>query len=145
MSWLLYQQVFSVAIYPSSRLYYWWTSYFIWKKLCEGTYLFPININSRFSFLQKNKSINKIVSLRKIINGNVKVVCYDSKDVVPLFLRSILQNCYNTFSLLHIPIKEHYIIMDENNLREGIKFDRYVSIGTQDTTYDYNDEFWDSI
>ena len=35
--------------------------------------------------------------------------------------------------------------MDENNLIEVIELERYVSIGTQDTTYDYNDEFWDSI
>ena len=48
-------------------------------------------------------------------------------------------------SPLHIPIKEHYIIMDENNRRESIEFKISVSIGTQDTTYDYNDEFWDSI
>ena len=35
--------------------------------------------------------------------------------------------------------------MDESNQRDGIEFYRYFSIGTQDTTYDYNDEFWDSI
>ena len=42
-------------------------------------------------------------------------------------------------------MKYHDIIMDEKNRIEGIKFDRSVSIGAQDTTYDYNDEFWDSI
>ena len=42
-------------------------------------------------------------------------------------------------------MKEHNIIIDENNRREGIEFDRSVSIGTQYTTYDYHDEFWDSI
>ena len=35
--------------------------------------------------------------------------------------------------------------MDENSQRESIESDISVSIGTQDTTYDYNDEFWDSI
>ena len=42
-------------------------------------------------------------------------------------------------------MKEYYIIMDEKNRIEGIEYDRYVSIGAQDNTYDYNDEFWDSI
>ena len=36
-------------------------------------------------------------------------------------------------------------IMDENNQRKIIAFERFVSIGTQDNTYYYNDEFWDSI
>ena len=35
--------------------------------------------------------------------------------------------------------------MDENNRRERIEFEISVSIGTQDTTYDYSNEFWDSI
>ena len=42
-------------------------------------------------------------------------------------------------------MKEYDNIMDENNQIESIEFDISVSIGTQDTTYDYNDEFWDSI
>ena len=42
-------------------------------------------------------------------------------------------------------MKEHDNIMDENNRRESIEFYRSVSMGTQDTTYDYNKEFWDSI
>ena len=42
-------------------------------------------------------------------------------------------------------MKEYDHIMVKNNLRERIGFERSVSIGTQDTTYDYNDEFWDSI
>ena len=40
-------------------------------------------------------------------------------------------------------MKEHDIIMDENNQGEGIEFEIYVSIGKKDTTYDYNDVFWD--
>ena len=113
--------------------------------VCEVTYLFPININYRYYFLQRSKSINIFFSLRTIINGNVNVICYDWKDVVTQCLRSISQNDYNTLSPLHIPMKEHGIIMDEKNRREGIEFEISVSIGTQDTTYDYNDEFWDSI
>ena len=35
--------------------------------------------------------------------------------------------------------------MAENNQRESIEFDILVSIGTKDTTFDYSDEFWDSI
>ena len=47
------------------------------EMLCEGTYFFPININYHYYVLQKTKSINTIVSLRKIINGNSNVICYD--------------------------------------------------------------------
>ena len=42
-------------------------------------------------------------------------------------------------------MKENDIIMDEKNPKEGKQFERYVSIVTQGTTYDYNDYFWDSI
>ena len=42
-------------------------------------------------------------------------------------------------------MKEHDNIMDENNRIEIIEFETSVTIGTQDTPYDYNDEFWDSI
>ena len=42
-------------------------------------------------------------------------------------------------------MKEHNNILYENNQRESIEFYRSFSIGTQDTTYDCNDEFWDSI
>ena len=55
----------------------------------EGNYFFPININSRYYVLQRNKSINIIYYLRKIINFNVKVICYDCNDVVPQWLRSV--------------------------------------------------------
>ena len=46
---------------------------------------------------------------------------------------------------LHVPMKEHDSITDEPNQRESIESYISVSIGTQDTTYDYNDEFLDSI
>ena len=42
-------------------------------------------------------------------------------------------------------MKEHDNITDGNNRREIIEFEISVSIGTQDSTYDYNDEFWDPI
>ena len=35
--------------------------------------------------------------------------------------------------------------MDEKNQRESIEFDRSFSMGIQDNTYAYNDEFWYSI
>ena len=47
------------------------------EMVCEVNYVFTININSHYYVLQKIKSINTIVSLRKIINGNVSVICYD--------------------------------------------------------------------
>ena len=89
--------------------------------------------------------MNTIFSLRKIINGDVNVICYDWNDVVPPCLRSISQSDYNTLSPIHIPTKEYDIIMDEKNRREGTELEISVSIGTQDTTYDYNDGFWGSI
>ena len=56
--------------------------YFV-EMIFEGTYLFPTNVNSRYYDLQRTKSINTIVSLRKIINSNVNVICYYSKYVLP--------------------------------------------------------------
>ena len=88
--------------------------------------------------------MNKIVYLRKIINGNANILCYDWNDVVPQCLRSLSQSDYNNLSTLNIPTKENDNIIDEKHRREFKEFDKSVSIGTQDT-YDYNDEFWDSI
>ena len=102
--------------------------------LWEGTYFLPININYQYYVLQK-KIINKNISFRTTINGNVKVICYDWNDVVPQCLRSISHNDYNTLSPLHTPMKEHDIIMGENNRIKVIEFDIPVSIRTQDTTY----------
>ena len=42
-------------------------------------------------------------------------------------------------------MKEYYNIIDENNRRESIEFERSVLIETGDNTHDYNDKFWDSI
>ena len=42
-------------------------------------------------------------------------------------------------------MKEHDKIMDENNRIDSIEFDRSFLIVIQDTTYDYNCGFWDSI
>ena len=42
-------------------------------------------------------------------------------------------------------MKENDNIMDEENWRKSAEFYRSVSIGTQNTTYDYNDESCDSI
>ena len=85
------------------------------KFACEGTYFFQISNNSRYYVLQKNKSMNTVFSLRKIINGNVNDICHDLYDVVPQILRYISKNDYNNLSPLHIPMKEHNIIMDEND------------------------------
>ena len=100
--------------------------------VCEGTSLL---------FFTKNKSNKKIASLRKIINGNINVICYDLKGVVPPCLRSITHNDYSTISPLRVRTEEHDNIMYKNNKIEGIEF----SIGMQYTTCDYNDEFWDYI
>ena len=42
-------------------------------------------------------------------------------------------------------MKERDNIVDENNQRESIEFEISVLIGTQDSTYGYNDGFWNSI
>ena len=75
------------------------------EMVCKGTYFFPININHHYHSLQGTKYINTILSLKTIINVNVNVICYDSKDVVLTCLRSISNNYYNDFSPLHFPIK----------------------------------------
>ena len=42
-------------------------------------------------------------------------------------------------------MKENDNIPYEKNQGESTEFERSVSIGIQDTTYDNNDEFWYSI
>ena len=87
-------------------------------------------------FYKERKNINRIISLRKITNDNVNVICYNSKYVVTQFLRYTTQNDYNTLSPLHISTKDHDNIIDENNRIKSIEFERSVLIGTQDNTYD---------
>ena len=41
----------------------------------EGTNFLPVNIDSHYYVLQRTKSINTSFSLKKIINGNVNVIC----------------------------------------------------------------------
>ena len=102
-------------------------------------------ISNKYHFsllcLTKIESNNTIVSLTKIINGNVNVICYDSKDAIPSCLRSISQKKISSLSPLNVSLEEHDNIMDVNNRRESIKLERYISIGTQYTTYDCNGEF----
>ena len=57
----------------------------------EVNYFFPIKINSHYYYLQRTKPINTIVYLSTIINDNVNVICYDSRDFVPPRLRYISQ------------------------------------------------------
>ena len=85
--------------------------------------------------LQKIKSINTIDSLRKIINDNVKVICYDSKDFFSLCLSSISHNDYSILSPLQIPMKEHDILMDAKNQKEDIYIEISVLIGTDISIY----------
>ena len=112
-----------------------------YEMVCEGAYLFPINMSSHYYVLQRTKSINKTVSLRTIFNGNINIICYDLKDVVQPCLRSISQNDYNTLSTLNIPTKEHDNAIDEKNLIKSIELGISVSIETQDNTYNYNDKY----
>ena len=88
--------IFFISIYCSIIIGYWWLLYFFWW---NGTWrnLFLSN-QYWFSLLcfTKTKPISKIISLRKIINGNGNVIFYDSKDVLPQYLWWISQNGYNT-------------------------------------------------
>ena len=68
--------------------------------ICEGTYFFTININYHYDVIQKTKFNNTMVSFRTIINGNVKLICHDSKNFVQQCLRYISQNDYNTLTPL---------------------------------------------
>ena len=58
---------------------------------------------------------------------------------------SISQKYFSILSTLPVSMEEHDNRMDENNLRESIEFDISVSKGIQETTFDYNEAFWDSI
>ena len=141
MSWLLYYQNFLISIYHSRILEYWRSSnLFHWN----GMWL-NLVLSNQYQFLiimfYNKKTNNTMFSIRTIINGNVNIIFYYSKDVDPPCLWYILNNDYNTMSPLHVPMKDHDNIMDENNWRETIEFEISVSIWTQDTTYDYNDEF----
>ena len=75
------------------------------QMLCEGNYFFPLNINYHYYFLRKTKSNNTVFFLRKIINGNGNILCFDYKDVISPCLRYISHNYYNTLSPIHIPMK----------------------------------------
>ena len=114
------------------------------EMICEVTYFFPIDMTNHHYSWQK---INQITFffLKTIINGNINIIFYYLKDVLSPCSRSMSQNYYNTFSPLNISTKEHDIILDEKNQRERIELEISVSIGTQDTTYYFNGEFWDSI
>ena len=59
---------------------------FIPVKWYVKEHIFQINSNYHYYVLQKNESNNKILYLRTIINGNVNVICYDSKGVVMSYL-----------------------------------------------------------
>ena len=59
------------------------------KIVCEGTYIFSININSRYCVLQQNKFINTTFSLGTIIDVNINIIYYGWNDVVPKCLRSL--------------------------------------------------------
>ena len=73
------------------------------EMVCEVSYYFPININphyyvliyvqniNSYNYVKKNLN-NKCFSLRKRIDGNVNLICYDSKNSIPPCLPSISNN-----------------------------------------------------
>ena len=80
-----------------------------------------------------------------MINQGIHVKWYDSNDIVPYYLLTILQKDPSSLSHLHVSTEKHDNIIDKNNQIEVAKFDISVIIGTNYCPYDYNDEFWDSI
>ena len=63
-------------------------------------------------------------------------------NFLPSSLQNIPQSNFSSLSLLYVPNEEHDNIMYENNRIEGVKFNIYVSIQTNDCSYDYNNEWW---
>ena len=80
----------------------------------------PITINFHYHVSSKTKSNNTVVSLRKSINGNVNVKCYDPNDVIPYSLKTISHNGLCLLTPLHVSTEKHDNIMDENNRGEII-------------------------
>ena len=105
------------------------------EMVCKGTYSFLVYINSHYYKFSKNKSNNTILSLMKISNGNVNIICYDLKYVVLYSLKSSSQNYFSTLSPPHVPMEEQYSIMDKNNRQEIIEFEKSTSIVNQEITY----------
>ena len=89
--------------------------------MCEGT-PFYISISSLIITSQNNKSINNILYSKTIINSDVNVIYYYSKDVVRSSVWCISQKYHSTRSPLYVPMEEHDNIMDENNRIEIIEF-----------------------
>ena len=83
--------------------------------------------------------------MRTIINEEVHVKFYDSDDIVPCSLQTILQNYFNSLSPLDVPTAELDTIMYKNNSREDIWLEQSLSIRINYCVYDINDEFWDLI
>ena len=72
------------------------------EMVCEGTYFFPRTINSNYYVSSKNEPNSTIVSLRKIINGNVNMKFYDY-NVVTSSLITIPQNDFSSLTPIHAP------------------------------------------
>ena len=77
--------------------------------LCEVAFYFTININYHNYVSTENKSNKTIVYLRKIINFNVNVICYDSNYVVASYLISISQKYSSSLTPLHVPMEKMII------------------------------------
>ena len=83
------------------------------EMLCEGNHYFPFDFNPCYYVSPENKSNNTIVSLRKMINIDVNVKCYDYNDVVTSFLRTISHNDFISLIPLHVPVEENENLMDK--------------------------------
>ena len=68
----------------------------------EGTYFFQ---SLSILNIMIKKINNTIVSLQKIINGDIRVIHYDSKGDVTSYLRSISQKYTCTLSPLNAPME----------------------------------------
>ena len=101
MSWLLYYHFspYPYTLQEDLSIYGQLTSSD--EILSERTF-FIININYNYFISPKNKSNDTIESLRKIINSNINIICYYSKDVVPYYLGSIPQKHFSLLTPLHV-------------------------------------------
>ena len=45
-------------------------------------------------------------SLRKIINGDAHVICYDNDGVLPQYLQNITQDYFSLLCYLYVPTEE---------------------------------------
>ena len=83
-----------------------------------------MTINYHYYVYSGNKSNNTILSLRENVYGSVNMKCCNCNDFFSSSLRNITPNDCSSLTPLHVTTKQHYNIMDQNNLLKSIYFER---------------------